>query len=105
MTAQAPDGQSGMYGDTLSADQAEMTVRVHGGDGQTLEIIRNGVKVQTVPITGDDFEYSFTAHRSADEGPLGTFWRLQTKVDSMPGVTGSVLTSIGNPIFLTGSDG
>jgi hypothetical protein len=105
MAAQAPDGQTGMFGDTLTADQAEVTVRVHGGDGQVLEIIRNGVKVQTVPITGGDFEYSFTAHRSADEGPLGTFWRLQTKVISIPGVTGSVLTSIGNPIFLTGSDG
>jgi hypothetical protein len=105
MTAETADGQTGMFGDTLAADQAEVTVRVKGGDGQVLEIIRNGVKVQTVPIVGNDFEFTFTADRSADEGPLGTFWRVQTRLPTITGVTGSVISSIGNPIFLAGSAG
>jgi hypothetical protein len=105
MTAEAADGQTGMFGDSLAANQAEVTVEVEGGDGQILEIIRNGAKVQTVPITGNDFEFTFTADRSADEGPLGTFWRVQTRILSIPGVTGPAITSIGNPIFLAGSAG
>ncbi len=41
MTAVTPDGQQGMFGDTLAADAAQVTVTVKNGVGQTLEIFRN----------------------------------------------------------------
>jgi hypothetical protein len=102
MTATTADGQAGMYGDSLAADEAQVTIRVVGGLGQMLEIVRNGVLLSTVLITSADFVHTFTAARSPDEGPLGTFWRIQTRISAIPGVVGPVLTSIGNPIFLTG---
>jgi hypothetical protein len=101
MKAVAPDGQEGMFGDTLAADQAEVTITVDKGLGQTLEIIRNGEIVQTVPITSDHFVYPFQAIRAEDEGPLGTYWRIQTSTTRIIGAR--VLTTIGNPIFLKGA--
>lgn len=100
MTAVTADGQRGMFGDSLTADQAEVTVTVTGGLGQTLEVIRDGEMVQTVSIDADPFVFSFTATRAPDEGPLGTFWRVQTRTTAL--VDAAVLTTIGNPIFLTG---
>ena len=97
MTATAPDGEQGMFGDTLHSDTAQITVHVVGGSGQLLTIFRNAsVAALPVPITSDDFTYSFAAARSSDEGPLGTFYRVQT------GDLQSI-TTIGNPMFLTGA--
>ena len=100
MTAVTPDGQQGMFGDTLAANQAEVTVTVNNGLGQDLEIFRNEDLVQTVPITSNPFVFKFEVSRSGDEGPLGTFWRIQTR-GTFIGL--SVPTTIGNPIFLKGS--
>jgi hypothetical protein len=101
MTAATSDGQNGMFGDTLAADKADVTVTVDKGIGQTLEIIQNGDIVETVPITSDHFVFPFNATRTGDEGPLGTFWRIQTSTTRIIG--SRVLTTIGNPIFLKGS--
>lgn len=93
LTATAPDGSTGKFGDTLVADTAEVTVTVHDGDGQSLRVLRNGEEVDVVPVEGDDFTHTFTADRAADEGPLGTFWGIETE-DS------ESLTTIANPVFL-----
>lgn len=93
MSARAPDGQSGIFGDTLVASQAQMTVTVRGGHGEELVLIRNGEETQRIPITEDIFTFTFTAERDVNEGPLGTFWRVETHDDVS-------LTALGNPIFL-----
>ncbi|MGI8662440.1 MAG: CehA/McbA family metallohydrolase [Acidimicrobiales bacterium] len=96
MRAAAPDGAAAMFGDVLHADSAEMSVTVRHGQGQLLSIYRNADTLAVpVPITSDPFTYTFSAARSADEGPLGTFWRAETR-DLQS------LTTIGNPIFLDG---
>ena len=78
LLATTSDGQSGMFGDTLHADSAEVTVTVRGGDGQTIRIYRDGALSGTVPIVGNDFSHAFTATRDESSGPLGTFYRVET---------------------------
>ncbi|MGH9185421.1 MAG: hypothetical protein ACRD0U_06365, partial [Acidimicrobiales bacterium] len=51
-----------------------------------------------VLITSDPFTYTFAARRHRSSGPLGTFFRVDT-LDLQS------LTTIGNPIFLTGPGG
>ena len=98
MVAETPDGQRGIFGDSLFAEEATVTVTVTGGDGQLLTISRNGTpEGAPVAIDGDVFVHRFTATRTDGEGPLGTFWRADTTA-FMPA---PVLTTIGNPIFLT----
>ena len=93
LTATAPDGTNAMFGDTLVADTAEVEVRVTGGDGQSLRVLRNGDELEVVAVEGDDFTYTFTADRTADEGPLGTFWGIET-------FDAESITTIANPVFL-----
>ena len=84
-------------GDSLAADDASVTVTVRGGQGQTLQISRDGSTLGflPVPITNDPFTYSFPATRQAGSGPLGTFYRVDT-ADLRS------LTTIGAPVFLAG---
>ena len=93
LTATAPDGTTAMFGDTLVADTAEVSLTVRNGEGQSLRILRNGEEVDVVPIDDDVFDHTFTADRVADEGPLGTFWGIET-FDAEP------ITTIANPVFL-----
>lgn len=93
MTGAASGGQTAMFGDTLHADTADITVKVGGGSGQGLRIIRNGKLVATVPVTNDDFTFTFPAMRTGESGPLGTYYRVET-FDRVS------VTTIGNPIFL-----
>ncbi|MGH9246212.1 MAG: CehA/McbA family metallohydrolase [Acidimicrobiales bacterium] len=97
LTAVAPDGETGMFGDSFTADHVQVRVTVNGGRGELLQVTRNGtIAGLPVLITSDPFSYTFTATRvPAEEGPLGTFWRVDT-FDLQS------LTAIGNPIFLTG---
>ena len=46
-----------------------------------------------MPVVGDEFTRTFTADRTADEGPLGTFWGIETFDDES-------ITTIANPVFL-----
>ena len=96
MEAVAPGGARGTFGDTLPADAANVAVRVRGGAGQLLRVVRNGQPIAVVPVVGDDFTHRFQAFRTPDEGPLGTFWRVETLDETS-------LTTIGNPIFLAGT--
>jgi hypothetical protein len=94
MTAVSPeDGSQAMFGETVVGQRADVDVNVTRGDGQTLHISRNGEEVEVVPVEGDDFTYSFSADRADDEGPLGTFWRIDTYDDRS-------ITAVGNPVFL-----
>lgn len=93
LTASAPDGQTGIFGDTLYADVATIEVRVRGGDGQLLRLFRDGAPAGAVPVVGDDFTHAFEVVRSGDSGPLGTFFRVET-------FDGRIPTTIGNPVFL-----
>jgi hypothetical protein len=98
--AVAPDGATGIFGDTLVADTAQLRIRVRGGAGQVLSIRRNGTEVQRIPIDGPDVTRVVTADRGTDGGPLGTFWGAEVlDVTSYPGV--EVPTVIANPVFLS----
>lgn len=93
------NGQSGMFGDTLSVGPAEpvmLRVTVTGGGGQVLSYLRNGQPFVSVPITADPFVHELPVTRTPDEGPLGTFWRIETR-------DLQTRTAIGNPIFLKGA--
>ena len=93
LTATAPDGTSAMFGDTLVADTAEITLTVRNGEGQSLRVLRNGDEVEVVAIDDQVFDHTFTADRAADEGPLGTFWGIET-------FDAESITTIANPVFL-----
>lgn len=111
------DGRHAIFGDTLSVGSGEtVTLRttVAGGMGQSLSYYRNGelslvsatlpggiilpdglpLAVRTVPITSDPFVDEVAVTRNtATEGPLGTFWRVETR-------DLQTRTTLGNPIFL-----
>ncbi len=96
-TATTLDGRSGMFGDTLTVaafEPVRLRTVVRGGEGQLLTYYRNGLVSRIVPITGDPFIHETTVSRGdLDEGPLGTFWRIETRDQQSR-------TTIGNPIFL-----
>jgi hypothetical protein len=91
------DGQSGIFGDTVVADAANLHVAVTGGAGQVLRYLVNGLPVFHMPILSDSFEHDLPIVRMFPEGPLGTFWRIETLDESS-------LTAIGNPVFLRGAE-
>jgi hypothetical protein len=99
LTATTDDGQTGIFGDVLRADTAEVAVRIEGADGQLLLITKDGVPVDVVPVASDDATHTFTATRDPGSGPLGTFWRVDTLA---PGDedNAAYYTTIANPIFL-----
>ncbi len=92
----APGGETGTFGSQLVVARDAtvlVTVSVCGGAGQSLRIIRNGNQVGSLKISDDDFRHTFAATRVADEGLLGTWYRVETFDDISR-------TTIGNPIFL-----
>jgi hypothetical protein len=94
MTASTAGGQSGMFGDTLLAEEATLTVTVRGGMGQLLRILVNGLPILHLPIVSDPFTHTQPIARvPLLESPLGTAWRVET-------LDAQSLTTIGNPVFL-----
>ncbi len=95
--ASVADGQHGIFGDTLRVGESEkVTLRttVTGGGGQTLRYFRNGRLFRSVAINADPFEHALEVTRQpGSEGPLGTFWRIETR-------DAQARTTIGNPVFL-----
>lgn len=99
LRATAPDGSTGIFGDTLVATEATVTIGVRGGEGQVLSVRRNGTEVERVPVTTADFTHTVRATRAGDEGPLGTFWGAEVlDTTRFPGT--DVPTVIANPVFL-----
>jgi hypothetical protein len=85
-----------MFGGTLRVaptDDVTLRVVVRGGLGQTLTYFQNGEQSEEVTITGDPFVHDKVVQRAASEGPLGTFWGIETR-DTQ------TRTTIANPIFL-----
>lgn len=93
LAASTEDGQQGTFGSVLQAEAATLTVTVTDGDGQVMRIIQNGQVVNLVPISGNPFVYEQAITRGSGEGPLGTYWRVDT-------LDYQSLTTIGNPVFL-----
>ena len=114
--ATAPDGQHGIFGDTLKiAANGTVTLKttVTGASGQFLSYYSNGlvqatsltlpasvplpngvpVPVRTVLISGDPFVDEYVVGHNINEGPLGTYWRVETRDLQKR-------TTLGNPIFL-----
>ena len=97
MTATTANGETGTFGSqfVVPADgEVEVTISVKRGGGQSLRIIRNGAGTLVVKIPYDDFRHTFAASRASDEGPFGTWYRVETFDDRSR-------TTVGNPIFLT----
>jgi hypothetical protein len=99
MTATTSDGHTGTFGCTLVLDRpeatAQLSVTVTGGAGQSLRLVCNGDDLRTVPITTDPFTHTFAVSRVPGEGPLGTWYRVET-------FDARSRTTIGNPVFFTG---
>jgi hypothetical protein len=94
------NGQRGSFGDTLLAGPSEtVTLRttVTGGSGQLLTYIQNGQPVLVVPVPSDPFvsEFPLATRSPLNEGPLGTYWRVETRDPRSR-------TTVGNPVFLKG---
>lgn len=96
MTAPRSVGGPAIMGDTVVGTTVPVTVSVTNAVGQRLRVLRNGVETAVVDVATSPFTYTFTADRAPDEGPLGTFWGVQTFDDVS-------LTTISNPIFLADS--
>ena len=60
LRAKAPDGTTAIFGDTLTATTAELTLTVTGGVGHQLTVRRNGTETHREPITADPFTYTQT---------------------------------------------
>jgi hypothetical protein len=75
-----------IVGDVIHARGASFKARVIGGNGHQLLIVKNGVTVATVPVTGDDFVYRF-------EGKGSGRWRLQL-------MRGSLIDTVSSPIWV-----
>ncbi len=81
VTATAGD-DTVMLGGTLVTDQATMTIHVTGAQGQVAEVTRNGQAYLNLPIASDDETLTVPLVRTADEGPLGTFHRVDVREPS-----------------------
>ncbi len=90
-------GNTVMFGGTLNSETATLRTRVINGNGQTLRYLVDGRLSSTVPITNDDFSHELDVSQALPQGPLGTFWRVETRDFQS-------LTTIGSPIFLKSSD-
>jgi hypothetical protein len=100
MTVEAPGQDIGTFGSVMLLDgahaTAHMTVIVTAGRGQVLRLVRNGDDLGAVPVDADPFRHSFSIGRVPGEGPLGTWYRVETS-------DARGRTAIGNPVFLQGS--
>lgn len=98
--ASGPNGQHGIYGDTLllaPGETATLSTTVSGGVGQLLTYYANGLPVLTLPVLTDPFVHTLPATRlPVSEGPLGSFWRIELR-------DAQTRTVIGNPVFLKGA--
>jgi hypothetical protein len=96
MTVTVDGGQSGTFGSRLVVEpghEAQVSVAVKGGTGQSLRVVRDGDELHVVPVDCDQFEHRFAAPRLAHEHGLDTWYRVETFDDRSR-------TTIGNPVYL-----
>jgi MYXO-CTERM domain-containing protein len=55
LTTSTDRDEQGIIGDTVSGSTVSVEARVTGGDGLTLDLVRNGEIEETVTVAGDDF--------------------------------------------------
>ncbi len=92
------NGVTGTFGASFVADTAMLELTITGGAGQSLRLSQNGQDVLLLPVAGDPFIVQLPIARNpATEGPLGTFWRVDTLDERS-------VTAIGNPVFLRAVD-
>ena len=75
-----------IVGDTIHAWGAKFRARVLGGAGDNLLVVKDGVTVETVPITDDDFVHEF-------HGVGNGRWRLQVMSDRL-------IQTVSSPIWI-----
>jgi hypothetical protein len=78
--------QQAIIGDVIHASGASFKARVIGGNGRQLLVVKDGVTVQTVAITSDDFVHRF-------QGVGSGRWRLQV-------VRGPLIDDVSSPIWI-----
>jgi hypothetical protein len=79
-------GAPAIFGDTVRAASAAFNVRVTGGAGRTLQVVKDGQVRNTVSVSGDSFPYSFTATEPGR-------YRLQVQ-------RGQTIETVSSPIYL-----
>lgn len=84
-----------MLGGTLAAQQATLTVTVEGAAGQVVELTRNGQPLLALPVASDSQTFEVPITRTADDGPLGTFHRVDVRESS------GIRSLISSAIFLS----
>jgi hypothetical protein len=83
--------QRAILGDVVRAQGASFHVRVRGGAGDDLRVVKDGVAGTPVPITSDDFDYRF-------EGAGSGHWLI--RVDR-----GRVYEIVSSPIWIEPGSG
>jgi hypothetical protein len=73
-------------GDTVFADSATLSAVVRGGAGQTLQVIKNGLTIESVSITSDPFTHE-TSVEAPTEGE--DRYRHQVTIGVSPQTVGS----------------
>jgi hypothetical protein len=60
------EGGRAMIGGALRGEAAELSAKVLGGDGRTLQVLRDGRVVATTRIGGDDFDHTVNVEGKGD---------------------------------------
>ena len=79
-------GVPAIFGDTVHAASAAFNVRVTGGSGRTLQVVKDGQVHNTVSVSGDSFPFAFTASEPGH-------YRLQLQ-------RGQTIETVSSPIYL-----
>ncbi len=80
-----------MMGDTVIGP-AELEVTVVNGQGQELQLLRDGQVVHVVDLPTEEFTWRTGIAPDPASGPLGTAWEVQTHDAHAP-------TTVANPVF------
>lgn len=79
-------GAPALMGDTVNAASAAFTARVLGGDGRTLQVVRDGTVVAAFGVSGDDARIPFA-------GDVPGAYRLTL-------LNGSTIEGLSSPLYL-----
>src|SRR5690606_19738035 len=100
--ATGPDGQRAIVGGELEGGATapvDVTVRVRGGSGRTLLLLRDGLPVRTVPITSDEQTVSMRQHIGVGGYVRAELRGLPELAPTDPTNSRSGMAALTNPIF------